>query len=181
MSGGSRIGFYGKLPSRGDFVRIGLSREVAAAWDDWVQSVLPPARQSLGSHWLEAWQGGPAWRFALAAGLCGPRPVTGLWLPSADAVGRAFPLLVAVEAAVAPACLAALEPVVADSIRHAAEPDALAVRLSKAFRSEPAPLGAVDCALWWTRTPGGSSRMFSVSSMPDPDRFLCMLRTGSPL
>src|ERR1700753_3291837 len=48
MSGPAiRIGFFGKLPSRGDFVRMYLSRAIVTAWDQWLQSVMPEAQAHL--------------------------------------------------------------------------------------------------------------------------------------
>jgi type VI secretion system protein ImpM len=53
------------------------------------------ARGGLGPHWEPAWDTAPAWRFALPAGACGPDAVAGVILPSADAVGRRFPITLA--------------------------------------------------------------------------------------
>ncbi len=88
-----RVGFFGKLPSRGDFVRSGLSRATVEAWDQWLQTVVPLAADTLADRWWDM----RSWRFAFGANICGPWPMTGLFLPSADRVGRLFPLLIAVE------------------------------------------------------------------------------------
>ncbi|MGE4047694.1 MAG: type VI secretion system-associated protein TagF [Acetobacteraceae bacterium] len=91
----SVIGFYGKLPARGDFVRAGLPREFVDPWDAWLQRVLPASRTMLRDGWEPAWLEAPVWRFALPPGLCGPFPVVGLWMPSVDRVGRYYPLMIA--------------------------------------------------------------------------------------
>jgi type VI secretion system protein ImpM len=91
------VGFFGKIPSRGDFIRAGLSQDFTRAWDGWLQDVLPVSRRRFGAHWDEAWRAAPIWRFALAAGQAGPRPVLGLLLPSIDRAGRQFPLTIAAE------------------------------------------------------------------------------------
>ncbi len=89
------IGFYGKLPARGDFVQAGLPRSFTDPWDRWLQRVLAASQAMLGDRWLPAWLEAPVWRFALMPGVCGPDPALGLWLPSVDRVGRHFPLTLA--------------------------------------------------------------------------------------
>ena len=176
MSGirGGQVGFYGKLPSRGDFVRVGLSRETASSWDRWVQSVLPPARRSLGVGWPVAWRDAPSWRFTAAVGLCGPHPVTGLWLPSRDAVGRDFPLLVAFERAACLDALAAMEVMASDAVRSGIAPDELSRRLNDAPRLGPAEDPGVG-ACWWTGPYDAPRCTFRTSTMPDLDHFIRML------
>lgn len=85
-------GFHGKLPARGDFVRAGLPREFLAPWDAWISAMMAEAQGRLGEAWDAAWDGAPPCRFLLAAELCGPHRVVGVWLPSRDRVGRAYPL-----------------------------------------------------------------------------------------
>ena len=85
-------GIYGKLPARGDFVCQRLPRAFTEPWDDWIAAVLSASREALGAAWLPAWLEAPVWRFALAGGVCGPRDVLGLMLPSVDRAGRYFPL-----------------------------------------------------------------------------------------
>ena len=86
------VGFYGKLPARGDFVRVGLPRDFTDPWDDWLQSVLAGSRALMGEAWLPAFLEAPVWRFALPPGMCGAQAVLGLMLPSVDRAGRYFPL-----------------------------------------------------------------------------------------
>jgi type VI secretion system protein ImpM len=89
------VGFFGKLPARGDFVHAGLPRSFTNPWDAWLQQVMPAGRRILGEAWEPAWLEAPVWRFALPPGGCGPDPVLGLWLPSVDRAGRYFPLTLA--------------------------------------------------------------------------------------
>src|SRR5690242_17623822 len=99
MSGsGSARGFFGKIPSRGDFVRAGLPGGFVRPWDEWLQLVMAGSRVRLGSDWLPAWMEAPVWRFLLPAGICGPDPVLGVWMPSVDLAGRHFPLTLAIVA-----------------------------------------------------------------------------------
>lgn len=88
-------GFYGKLPAKGDFVTRRLPRSFVDPWDRWLQSAIETSREQLGEAWLGAYLNGPIWRFALPAGVCGDRPMTGLIMPSVDRVGRYFPLTIA--------------------------------------------------------------------------------------
>jgi type VI secretion system protein ImpM len=92
---GWSIGYYGKLPVRGDFVHGGLPRVFVRAWDDWIVSVLPGARELLSDEWQAAWMEAPIWRFILPAGMCGDQTAIGVWMPSVDRVGRQFPFVLA--------------------------------------------------------------------------------------
>src|SRR5580765_9612 len=86
-----QVGFYGKLPSHGDFLRRRVSDAFVDAWDAWLRECLAASRTVLGARWLNVYLTSPAWRFICAAGSCGPAPVIGLMVPSVDRVGRYFP------------------------------------------------------------------------------------------
>jgi type VI secretion system protein ImpM len=92
-----QVGFYGKLPSHGDFLRRRVSDGFVDAWDGWLRECLSASRTTLGARWLDVYLTSPAWRFACAAGACGPAPVMGLVAPSVDQVGRYFPLTIVAE------------------------------------------------------------------------------------
>lgn len=85
-------GFYGKIPSRGDFLQKGLPIDFVQAWDKWLEAAIAHGREALGPRWNDAFMTAPIWRFHLAAGLCGPCAACGVMLPSVDRVGRTFPL-----------------------------------------------------------------------------------------
>ena len=87
-------GFFGKLPSHGDFLVRRLPSGVRLCFDNWLQSALVQSRIDLGEAWLPAWLGSPLWRFVIGAGVCGDRGWAGVMMPSHDRVGRCFPLLV---------------------------------------------------------------------------------------
>src|ERR1700744_3183202 len=91
----SCVGFFGKLPARGDFVREGLPRDFTDAWDAWWQRGLAAVQQRPRQEWQASWLEAPVWRFILPPGLCGRGAVLGLWLPSVDSVGRYSPLTIA--------------------------------------------------------------------------------------
>jgi type VI secretion system protein ImpM len=86
------VGFYGKLPSHGDFLRRRVSDAFVDAWDAWLRECLAASRSALGARWLDVYLTSPAWRFVCAPGACGPAPLVGLLAPSVDQVGRYFPL-----------------------------------------------------------------------------------------
>jgi type VI secretion system protein ImpM len=88
-------GFYGKLPSEGDFVTRRLPWEFTSVWDEWMQQGLQASRDALGARWLERYLSAPIWRFQLAPGVCGPAGWRGLFFASVDRVGRYFPLTLA--------------------------------------------------------------------------------------
>lgn len=89
-------GFYGKLPSKGDFVTRRLSQKFVENWDSWLQNGLQTSQDRLGEDWLSVYMTSPIWRFALSAGVGDKDVVTGVLMPSVDRVGRYFPLTLAV-------------------------------------------------------------------------------------
>ena len=91
------VGFYGKLPTHGDFLRRRVSDAFVEPWDAWLQSCIAASRDALEDRWLDVYLTSPAWRFVCAAGACGANPVAGIIVPSVDRVGRYFPLTVVVE------------------------------------------------------------------------------------
>jgi len=148
-----KVGFFGKIPLRGDFVQARLSRRFVHAWDDWLQAVLPAAAREF-DDWEVAWQSAPAWRFRLPAGQCGPEPVVGVWMPSMDRAGRRFPLVIAAENAEAD--MAFLD--AADAVGHMAigaglTPEMLMAALDEIVRpASGQSTDQVSGARWWCGT-----------------------------
>lgn len=91
------VGFYGKLPSHGDFLRRRVDDDFLRIWDEWLQQSLTASRSALGDGWLDVYLTSPVWRFACDAGLFGKRGFAGVVAPSVDRVGRYFPLTVVFE------------------------------------------------------------------------------------
>jgi type VI secretion system protein ImpM len=89
-------GFYGKLPTKGDFLHRNLPRDFVDCWDDWLQTGMQESRQSLGDDWLQTYLTSPLWRYVFAPGVCGSEARAGVMMPSMDRVGRYFPMTVAV-------------------------------------------------------------------------------------
>ena len=89
-------GFFGKIPSLGDFVTRDLPREFLDTWDDWLQRSIADSKVALGDAWLDTYLTSPIWRFVLLPGVCGESGWAGILMPSVDKVGRYFPLTFAV-------------------------------------------------------------------------------------
>ena len=180
------VGFFGKLPARGDFVRSGLPRGFVDPWDAWWQRSITATREA-AADWTAAWLEAPVWRFCLPPGLCGAEAALGLWLPSVDRVGRYFPLTIA---AVGGSCLlthemadgflAAAEQAGLDALRLDLDPDALSLRVAEAFGAGPPPpppeTQQPDWATWWT---DGGTRVapatLTTSALPEGAAFAAML------
>ncbi|NJM84413.1 MAG: type VI secretion system-associated protein TagF, partial [Tabrizicola sp.] len=76
-------GFFGKLPTTGDFVSRGLPAAFVGKWDRWITrhvAPIPPERLP-----------GSGLRFMLSSG---GRCVAGMILPGSDSQNRRFPLTV---------------------------------------------------------------------------------------
>jgi len=94
---GATVGFFGKLPSHGDFIERRVSGAFRDLWDDWMQRSIVESQQELGGRWLDYYLTSPIWRFYLCDGVAGAASYAGILLPSVDRVGRYFPLTVVVE------------------------------------------------------------------------------------
>jgi len=189
------VGFYGKIPARGDFVRNGLPQAFVEPWDHWLQQRITASRATLGDNWIAAWMEAAIWSFALPPGICGPNAVLGLWMPSVDRVGRHFPLTVA---AVAPAVsisdfvrdnggfLVAAEQAGLAAVESDLGPDELADRLQAAAVAPTADPGIDPAAypggntLWWTEgAPRVPRSAFACKTLPDDLAFAAMLDAGT--
>lgn len=89
------VGFFGKLPGAGDFVRRRLPADFVAHWDRHCQRAVDTARRELGDAWSATWRGAPTWRFVMPAHVCGAGAWCGLVGPGFDRVGREFPIVMA--------------------------------------------------------------------------------------
>jgi type VI secretion system protein ImpM len=94
---GATVGFFGKLPSHGDFIERRVDSAFRDLWDDWMQRCIVESQQELAGRWLDCYLTSPMWRFYLCDGVAGTGSYAGLLLPSVDRVGRYFPLTVVVE------------------------------------------------------------------------------------
>jgi len=92
---GDRAGCFGKLPQRGDFVRRDLDGAFVDALDGWLQGAMPATRDRLGEDWLALYLTAPVWCYVLGSATAGGCAHAGILAPSADRVGRCYPLTVA--------------------------------------------------------------------------------------
>ena len=188
----STCGFYGKLPSQGDFVTRRLPWEFTSAWDDWLQQGMHASRATLGDRWLALYLSAPIWRFQFAPGVCGPLGWRGVFFASVDRVGRYFPLTLAFASAPVPgaragqgvapslavdeaawfaaedAALAGLEPTLAiDDFERAlqalAEPAAQVV--------DPGGDAAAGVHFFCAATDESAARRLAFAGLPDPAVF----------
>lgn len=98
----SAIGWYGKLPTLGDFASRRLPAEFIEGWDDWLAAGLADWREREPEAWLDHYLAGPSWRFLLMPGVLPSGCWTGVLMPSVDRVGRYFPLTLAQPLALLP-------------------------------------------------------------------------------
>ena len=123
-------GWYGKLPSSGDFVTRRVHPVFTEAWDAWLNAMLAGSRERLGAGWRDAFLSAPAWRFVLQPGVLSPEGWAGLIVPSVDAVGRYFPLTVVASLVRAHRWYAEVEPVVSFALTPEAEIETFDAQLS---------------------------------------------------
>lgn len=90
------IGWYGKLPSAGDFVSRRLPRGLVDVLDDWLRRGVAEVRAAMPDTWREVFAAAPAWNCAIPAALTGGISFIGLIAPSRDRVAREFPICVGV-------------------------------------------------------------------------------------
>lgn len=176
------MGFFGKIPARGDFVRGGLPRAFVDPWDSWLQRVLSDSRDRLGALWLPAWMEAPIWHFVLPAGHCGAAPVLGVWMPSIDAAGRHFPLTLARVGTLPERpgeWLAAAEAVGLAALQLDLAPDEMASRLEAPLPIQDGMVPesfAEDVANWWTEgSPFVPAARVALAALPDGAMFAAML------
>lgn len=82
-----RIGFFGKVPSHGDFISDGLERELISTFDDWMRSGLHACADMFAGRWPAIFSSSPPIRFIVERGIWGNCAYVGVLLPSTDRVG----------------------------------------------------------------------------------------------
>jgi len=104
-------GWYGKLPTLGDFASRRLEGSFIEPWDLWLGEGLAAQREILGPGWLDAYLGSPVWRFVLMPGVLAGEaaPLAGVLMPSVDKVGRYFPLTLVTQLGMLPRSSADIE------------------------------------------------------------------------
>lgn len=159
-------GWYGKIPSLGDFASRRLPTNFINTWDSWLQHSMTASREQLKERWLNLYLTGPIWRFTLMPGICGDEMWAGVLMPSVDKVGRYFPLTIAMPLAPRPGMMlaaysaqtwyTALEQHALASLNINTLPEDLDLRLAK--HPFPGPLTNIQSiptqklATWWQGT-----------------------------
>lgn len=168
-------GWYGKLPSLGDFASRRLPPLFVEPWDRWLASSLASWRES-DPAWIDAYLAAPPLRFALGASMPFEQSpgYCGVLMPSVDRVGRYFPLTVvrarAPHQAEAPAAwLQALESLAVAALHD----DWTAERFDDELDSldDPSYTGpawpAQGRCLWWCDRLGQITAPVSTAGLPD--------------
>lgn len=167
----STPGWYGKLPSLGDFASRRLAHELIEPWDAWLAEEIGELRNSYPDEWLQGYLDSPTWRFVLGTGVLGAhqvQPLAGILMPSVDRVGRYFPLTILAPLPSLPRraehaealfnWLHALDDIAADAMQEDWPID----ELEQALATRPAPQwdGAPDALLHALASlSGGDTRM----------------------
>jgi len=140
MKGRHVAGWFGKMPSLGDFSQHGLSTNFVSLWDDWLAHCMLASRSMLGDDWLDAYLNSPIWRFILLSGVVDENSWAGILMPSVDKVGRYFPLTLSIaipqqsndtgfSIARSIAWVESLEQIALDILEPGMSPNELALRL----------------------------------------------------
>ncbi|MCR4266306.1 type VI secretion system-associated protein TagF [Nitratireductor sp. ZSWI3] len=195
-----RIGFFGKVPSHGDFVASGVSPAFREALDLWLQAGMEMSREVLGPRWKDRFETMPIWRFVVPRGLWGPATHVGVLLPNADRVGRQFPLVVAAQlgdyredprqlcfdSTWFTAAEALAETSLTDEFDLTGFPAAIKrLRLPHARdaedRGQQGSSRFAHSTLWWTISPETRKvQGFSTDGAPTPADFMKLLEIGRP-
>ncbi|AHG49395.1 nitrogen fixation protein (plasmid) [Rhizobium leguminosarum bv. trifolii CB782] len=198
-TGADRIGFYGKLPSHGDFVSMGLGRSLQSALDTWLQAGMQAAQQELGEEWERRFRLMPAWRFIVERGLWGSSTVAGVLLPSLDRVGRSFPLVIAAQLHgfsehprqlyLDDTWFTAAEAIAESSANRDFDINQFTASLKRLRSLRPADLAENETlqdrassrgTIWWHIDPDERrAKGFGVSGAPEPAHFAKLLRESS--
>lgn len=93
---GHEPGWYGKLPSAGDFVSRRMPYAVQQFWDRWCADGMDALKAGSPSSGLAVWGSTPRWAFVLPEQPGIPQGQLGVFAPSCDRVGRVFPFVVSV-------------------------------------------------------------------------------------
>ncbi|MEM9762335.1 MAG: type VI secretion system-associated protein TagF [Pseudomonadota bacterium] len=185
-------GYFGKVPTHGDFVSARLDLRTLEALDAWLQACIRQSQAMLGREWLNAFLVAPVWRMAFGPGVCGAQPVLAVMMPSVDRVGRYFPLVLAVP--VPKAAIGIDDLIEASNWYDASERlilstleegfslgafDATAAQLSISPRVVETPVPDPLAALCWTNgSETAAPRAFVADALPPTEAFAPMI-TGS--
>ncbi len=188
----AEAGLFGKLPSRGDFVQLGLPGSFVRPWDAWLQRAMAASQQRMGDAWLPVFLESPVWRFLLPDGMCGAGAVLGLLMPSVDRVGRYFPLTLAAVFPpgsgvpaddIAGPWLEVCEAAGRAALDDDAPPDQVADQVARGLPPPVAgePIETPRAGVWWTDGgPRVAATRLTLAALPDAAQFIAMLGADAP-
>ena len=176
-------GWYGKIPSLGDFTSRRLPTSFINSWDLWLQHAMATSREQLGERWLDLYLTGPIWRFTLMPQVCDDNMWAGILMPSVDKVGRYFPLTFTIQIEPIPRMMSAifsaqnwyadLEQVALNSLNIQALPDDIDQCLTQ--HPFPAPylkeqsIPEQELATWWQKKSLVATNVHNTLSLPSAD------------
>jgi type VI secretion system protein ImpM len=88
------FGWYGKLPSAGDFVSRRMPYALQQFWDRWCAAGVEALKERNPASGWSQWGAMPKWAFIVPAQPGVPIAQFGILAPSCDRVGRNYPLLI---------------------------------------------------------------------------------------
>ncbi|SQJ16934.1 Uncharacterized protein conserved in bacteria [Serratia rubidaea] len=86
------IGWYGKIPTAGDFLQRRLPDLVVSNWAQWFHNGLVNQKQNLPDNASNPFSNAPVWNFVIPATLGSQYIQMGCLLPARDRVGRHYPI-----------------------------------------------------------------------------------------
>ncbi|MDR3213572.1 MAG: type VI secretion system-associated protein TagF [Azoarcus sp.] len=87
------MGWFGKLPSVGDFAGRGMPHLLQETAHAWMSSGMAALVRTWSVEWRDAYLVSPVWHFIVNAGTWDRHALIGCIAPSIDKVGRCSPLL----------------------------------------------------------------------------------------
>jgi len=87
------MGWFGKLPSVGDFAGKGIPYSLRETIHGWMSSGMAALAYSRPDDWQAAYLVSPVWHFIIGPGLWDKPALIGCFAPSVDKVGRYSPLI----------------------------------------------------------------------------------------
>jgi len=87
------LGWFGKLPTLGDFAGKALPLSLCNQIHTWCEQGMDDLAQKQGENWKDAYQLAPVWHFVMNAHVWDARPLMGCIAPSMDKIGRYSPVL----------------------------------------------------------------------------------------
>jgi len=179
-------GWYGKLPSLGDFASRRLEPLFVEPWDRWLAEAMASWREA-DAFWLDHYLGVPPLRFALGPGVPFQKSpgYAGVLMPSVDRVGRYFPLTVvrprgARQVQVPAAALQALEEVAVAALNGDWSAERFDAELGEVDDSaDTGPTWPADGrTLWWNEREGQLSAPIAAAGLPEVGAFVRLLAGG---